>query len=51
LEWLEISEEGLQRILSSEDVDQEWTGGNDLTFGNMDLKGFEDQSDLNEAVI
>ena len=51
LEWLEISEEGLQKILSSEDVDQEWTGGNDLTFGDMNLKGFEDQSDLNEAVI
>jgi len=48
LEWLEISEEGLQRILSSGDVDQEWTGEDDLTFGNMNLKGFEDQDDSDE---
>jgi hypothetical protein len=48
LEWLEISEEGLQKILSSGDVDQEWTGEDDLTFGNMNLKGFKDQSDSDE---
>ena len=48
LEWLDISEEGLQKILSSGDVDLEWTGEDDLTFGNMNLKGFEDQSDSDE---
>jgi len=51
LEWLEISEEGLQKILGSGDVDREWTGEDDLTFGNMDLKGFEDQSGSDEEVI
>ena len=51
LEWLEISEEGLQKILRSGDVDCEWTGEDDLMFGNMDLKGFEDQSDSDEEVI
>ena len=48
LEWLEISEEGLQKILSSGDVDLEWTGEDDLTFSNMNLKGFEGQSDSYE---
>jgi len=48
LEWLEISEEGVQKILRSGDVDREWTGEDDLTFSNMDLKGFEDQSELDE---
>ena len=48
LEWLEISEEGLQKILSSGDVDLEWTREDDLTFGNMNLKGFQGQLDSDE---
>ena len=45
LEWLEISEEGLQKILSTGDVDEEWTGEDDLTFGKIDLKDEGAQSD------
>ena len=48
LEWLEISEEGLQKILSSGDVDLEWTREDDLTFSNMNLKGFEGWSAADE---
>ena len=29
-------------------VDLEWTREDDLTFGNMNLKGFEGQSDSDE---
>jgi hypothetical protein len=45
LEWLEISEEALQKILSAGDVDEPGTGEDDLTFGKMDLKDGDDQSD------
>jgi len=51
LEWLDVSEEGLQKILDSEEVDLEWTGEDDLTFGNMKLKGVNDQSDSEDEGI
>jgi hypothetical protein len=48
LEWLETSEEALQKILSMKDDDQEWTGEDDLTFGRMGLNDVIDQSDSEE---
>jgi hypothetical protein len=48
LEWLETSEEALQKILSTKDDDQEWTGEDDLTFGKMGLNDVNDQSDSEE---
>jgi hypothetical protein len=37
LEWLDISEEGLKKVINSKEEDVEWTGEDDLTFGNMKL--------------
>ena len=51
LEWLDVSEEGLQKILDSEEVDLEWTGEDDLIFGDMKLKGVDDQSDSEDEGI
>jgi len=51
LEWLDVSEEGLQKILNSEEVDLEWTGEDDLIFGNMKLNGDDDQSDSDNEGI
>ena len=48
LEWLEISEEGLQKILNSKDNEDEWTGEDDLTFGDMRLKGAQNASNSDE---
>ena len=48
LEWLEISEEGLQKILNSQDNEDEWTGEDDLTFGDMRLKGAQNASNSDE---
>ncbi|KIM43642.1 hypothetical protein M413DRAFT_25969 [Hebeloma cylindrosporum] len=45
LEWLDISEEGLEKILKKDNGDKEWTGEDDLTFGNMNLRGDESDSD------
>jgi hypothetical protein len=45
LEWLETSEEAIQKVLSSKDNEQEWTGEDDLTFGKIGLSDVEDQSD------
>ena len=45
LEWLEVSEEGLQKILSAGNVDHKWTREDDLTFGNMKLGDSNEQSD------
>ena len=49
LEWLEISEEGLQRILNSKEDENEWTGEDDLTFGNMRLGDTNDDTGSDEA--
>ena len=51
LEWLDVSEESLQKILNSEEVDLEWTGEDDLIFGNMKLSGNNDQSDSDNEGI
>ena len=37
LEWLDISAEGLMKVINSKEEDIEWTGEDDLTFGNMKL--------------
>jgi hypothetical protein len=51
LEWLDVSEDGLQKIVNSEEVDLEWTGEDDLIFGNMKLSGDGDQSDSDNEGI
>jgi len=45
LAWLDISEEGLQKILSSKGVEDEWTGEDDLIFGNMRIGETDNDND------
>ena len=45
LEWLDVSEEGLQKILNSKEIDSEWTGEDDLIFGNMKLGEADNDGD------
>jgi hypothetical protein len=45
LEWLDISEEGLQKVLDSPEDDKEWTGEDDLIFGKIGLGEVDDHED------
>jgi len=45
LEWLDVSEEGLRKVLESPEDDNEWSGEDDLTFGKIDLDNVNDQDD------